>query len=273
MLSPSYLSRDALDELLAAYQLDFYLLRTGKLVVYRDADALAATAPMVNCQRELGADQQVLDGPACIELEPSLQSVSEQLVGGIYTPGEATGYCYRFCQALKALLTQLPNVTMVLGREVRALVGERKRVVAERTDQGDLPSDAVVVTAGMFSVPLLKPLGIALPLYGLRGNSLSVPLTAEIKAPRLSVTDAARKIVYALLGGPLRIAAMVDMGVTRADVDPGRVTLLKQQVAECRAKCAWVHAGLGQRKSACRTDDRRTSIDRSRTVSASLETR
>lgn len=232
MLSLSYLSRDALDELLAAYPLDFDLIRTGKLVVYRSAAALAAAAPMVEWQRALGADQQMLDGAGCVNLEPSLQAVGGQLAGGIYTPGEATGDCHRFCQALRGLLTSLPNVQMALGREVRALVGEGQRVMAVRTDQGDIPADAVVVAAGMSSVPLLKPLGIKLPLYGLRGYSLSVPMNADSQTPRLSVTDAARKIVYAPLGGHLRIAAMVDMGVKRAEIDPARIDLLKQQVAE-----------------------------------------
>jgi D-amino-acid dehydrogenase len=244
MLSLSYLSRDALDELLAEHPLDFDLIRTGKLVVYRDAGALAAAGPMVDWQRELGADQRVLDGAACVDLEPSLQSVGEHLAGGIYTPGEATGDCHRFCQALKGRLMRLPNVSMALGHEVRALVGEGRRVVAVRTDQDDLPADAVVVAAGMFSVPLLKPLGITLPLYGLRGYSLSVPLGTTMQAPRLSVTDAARKIVYAPLGGHLRIAAMVDMGVTRADVDPARISLLKQQVAE-----TFPHLDLAQAKA------------------------
>lgn len=232
MLSLSYLSRDALDQLLAAHPLDFDLIRTGKLVVYRDPAALAAAAPMVDWQRRLGADQQILDGQGCVALEPSLQAIGADLAGGIYTPGEATGDCLRFCQGLKGLLTQLPNVRMALGVEVQALVGERKQMVAVRTEVGDLPADAVVVTAGMFSVPLLKPLGISLPLYALRGYSLSVPLAPAIQAPRLSVTDAARKVVYAPLARHLRIAAMVDMGVSRADVDPGRIALLKQQVAE-----------------------------------------
>lgn len=232
MLSLSYLSRDSLDELLTTHPLDFDLIRTGKLVVYRDPVALAAAGPMVEWQRSLGADQQMLDGAGCVALEPALQAVGGQLAGGIYTPGEATGDCLRFCQGLKGLLARLPNVRLALGTEVRALVGERQRVVAVRTDQGDLPADAVVVAAGMFSVPLLKPLGISLPLYGLRGYSLSVPLGAAMQPPRLSVTDAARKVVYAPLAGHLRIAAMVDMGVDRADVDPARIALLKQQVAE-----------------------------------------
>ncbi|HEX8592612.1 MAG TPA: D-amino acid dehydrogenase [Pseudomonas sp.] len=232
MLSLSYLSRDSLDQLLAAHPLEFDLIRTGKLVVYRDPGALAASVPMVEWQRTLGADQQFLDGPGCVALEPALGGIGPELAGGIYTPGEATGDCLRFCQGLKGLLAQMPNVRMALGVEVQGLVRERQRVVAVRTNQGDLPADAVVVTAGMFSVPLLKPLGISLPLYALRGYSLSVPLDPAMQAPRLSVTDAARKVVYAPLVKHLRIAAMVDMGVSRADVDPGRIALLKQQVAE-----------------------------------------
>jgi D-amino-acid dehydrogenase len=242
MLSLSYLSRDSLDELLAAHPLDFDLIRTGKLVVYRDPAVLAAAAPMLDWQRSLGADQQILDGTGCVALEPSLQAVGGELAGGIYTPGEATGDCLRFCQGLKGFLAQLPNVRLALGTNVQALVGERQRVVAVRTDQGDLPADAVVVAAGMFSVPLLKPLGIALPLYGLRGYSLSVPLDAGMQAPCLSVTDAARKVVYAPLAQHLRIAAMVDMGVSRADVDPARIALLKQQVAETFPQLDLKHA-------------------------------
>ncbi|WP_256664591.1 D-amino acid dehydrogenase [Pseudomonas sp. BAV 2493] len=232
MLSLSYLSRDALDELLAVHPLDFDLIRTGKLVVYRSAAALSAAAPMVEWQCELGADQQIMDSAGCVDLEPSLQSVGGQLAGGIYTPGEATGDCHRFCQALQGLLTGLPNVQMALGREVRALVSEGQQVIAVRTDQGDIPADTVVVAAGMSSVPLLRPLGINLPLYALRGYSLSVPMGADCQTPRLSVTDAARKIVYAPLGDHLRIAAMVDMGVTRAEIDPARIDLLKQQIVE-----------------------------------------
>lgn len=242
MLSLSYLSRDSMDELLAAHPLDFDLIRTGKLVVYRNPAALAAAAPMVDWQRSLGADQQIIDGAGCVALEPSLQAVGGELAGGIYTPGEATGDCLRFCQGLKGLLAQLPNVRLALGTNVQALVGERQRVVAVRTDQGDLPADAVVVAAGMFSVRLLKPLGIALPLYGLRGYSLSVPLDAGMQAPCLSVTDAARKVVYAPLAQHLRIAAMVDMGVSRADVDPARIALLKQQVAETFPQLDLKHA-------------------------------
>lgn len=232
MLRLSFLSRDSLDELLNQHALQFDLLRSGKLVVYRDAKALEGARPMVDWQRSLGADQQMLDGAACVALEPTLKGIGADLAGGIFTPGEATADCAGFCVGLRGLLEKMPNVTLALGTQVRELVHEGNRVVAVRTDKGDMNADAVVVAAGMFSVPLLRPLGVTLPLYGLRGYSLSVPLAEGSQAPQLSVTDASRKVVYAPLGQRLRIAAMVDMGVDRAEVDPARIALLKQQVAE-----------------------------------------
>lgn len=232
MLSLSFLSRDLLDGLLAEHPLDFHLQRTGKLVVYRDAAALASAAPMLRWQAELGAEQHILDAQGCVALEPALAAMGEQLRGGIHTPGEATADCQRFCEGLAGLLARSPNVTLALGTDVRRLVRDRQRIVALQTADGELQADAFVVAAGMHSVNLLKPLGVALPLYGLRGYSLSVPLPEGDRGPALSITDASRKVVYAPLGRQLRIAAMVDMGVDRAEVDPARIELLKQQVAE-----------------------------------------
>ena len=51
-------------------------------------------------------------------------------------------------------------------------------------------------------------------------------------APAISVTDYERRIVYARVGGVLRIAAMVDIGGGDAQIDPERIALLKRQVHE-----------------------------------------
>jgi len=89
-----------------------------------------------------------------------------------------------------------------------------------------------VVASGLGSRTLLGPLGEDLPLYPLKGYSLSVPLAHEDEGPAISVTDYERRIVYARMGKTLRIAAMVDIGSADAAIDPRRIALLKQQVAE-----------------------------------------
>jgi D-amino-acid dehydrogenase len=232
MMSLSLRSRALMEALLVEHPLAFDLRRTGKLVVYRNAEALTKARPLVEMQRALGADQQVLDTRECLEREPALQDIAERLQGGIYTPSEATGDCWSFCEALLARLRERDNVRCVLGANVLAVEAKGAHVTGIRTDQGVLEADAYVVAAGMDSVRLTRPLGLSLPLYALRGYSLTAAPGQNMRAPELSVTDASRKIVFAPLGNRLRIAAMVDMGVGGAAVDPARIALLKRQVAE-----------------------------------------
>ncbi|MBD1586422.1 D-amino acid dehydrogenase [Pseudomonas typographi] len=242
MLSLSYRSGALLDGLLSRHPLAFDLARTGKLVIYRDPASLEGARALVQWQRQLGAEQQLLDGPACVALEPALGGIGAHIAGGIFTPREATGDCLKFCQGLLGLLRQQPNVTLALGNPVQALRVRQGRVAAVATEQGELAADAVVLAAGMPSVALVAEHGLRLPLYALRGYSLSVPLGEGMPRPALSVTDFHRKVVYAPLGAQLRIAAMVDMGVDRAEVDPARIALLKQQVGETFPHLDLAHA-------------------------------
>lgn len=232
MMSLSLRSRALMDALLDEHPFPFDLRRTGKLVAYRNASALSAARPLVEMQRTLGADQHVLDQQQCLELEPALADISDQLAGGIYTPSEATGDCRAFCEGLLARLRARDNVHCRLGVDVLAMDASGTRVNGIRTDQGLLEADAYVIATGMDSVRLARPLGLHLPLYALRGYSLTATPADDMRSPVLSVTDAARKIVFAPLGNRLRIAAMVDMGVGDASIDAARIALLKRQVAE-----------------------------------------
>jgi len=116
---------------------------------------------------------------------------------------------------------------------VRALRRNGGRIAAVQTDADEIGADAVVLATGIGTRALLRPLGGDVPLYPLKGYSLSVPLQPdEPGAPAISVTDYERRIVYARIGPILRIAAMVDIGSDNAEVDPDRVALLKRQVRE-----------------------------------------
>ena len=109
---------------------------------------------------------------------------------------------------------------------------EGRRVVAVQSRDGDIGADAVVLATGIGTRALLSPLGHDVPLYPLKGYSLTVPLADDDRmAPAISVTDYERRIVYARVG-VLRIAAMVDIGGGDAQIDPERIALLKRQVHE-----------------------------------------
>lgn len=231
--SLSYLSRDVLHRLLEEENLEFGHLRNGKLIAYRSPELLEKARRLVAYQAELGADQRVLDAAQTIALEPALAGLGSNLAGAVYTPSEEVGDCRQFTEGLFRRLKEMSNVECRMANPVRRLRRQDRKIVAVETANGDIPVDAVVLAAGVASRSLIKPLGRDLPLYPLKGYSLSVPLAAgDETAPTISVTDYERRIVYARIGQVLRVAAMVDIGSPNADIDPARIALLKRQVGE-----------------------------------------
>ncbi|AUL47478.1 D-amino acid dehydrogenase small subunit [Bordetella trematum] len=231
----SYLSRDVLNALLEETPLEFGHLRNGKLIAYRSAELLDKARRLAAYQASLGAaEQRVLGAAETLALEPALAGMGSALAGAVYTPSEEAGDCHQFTVALFERLKSLGNVECHMGCRVTGLWREGRRVVAVRTAQGDIGADAVVLATGVGTRELIRPLGQDVPLYPLKGYSLTVPLRAEDEsvAPAISVTDYERRIVYARIGQTLRIAAMVDIGSPGASIDDKRVALLKQQVAE-----------------------------------------
>ena len=232
MLTLSYLSRDAMNALLEQEPIEFSHLRNGKLIVYRSPALLAKARLLVEYQARHGAHQTVLSADETIALEPALAGMRAHLAGAVYTPSEETGDCRRFTEGLFERLVAMDNVTARMGARVLSLRRRGARVAAAVTETGEIEADAFVVAAGIGSRALLRPLGENVPLYPLKGYSLSVPLPQQARAPAISVTDYERRIVYARVDGMLRMAALVDIGADPQGVDPARVALLKRQAGD-----------------------------------------
>lgn len=239
LLGLSFYSRRLMHEFVARHPIEFGHARNGKLVAHSDESGYAAARDLVDYQRSLGCEQDALDREACLALEPALgdgrSGLGARLAGGIHTPGEEVGDCYRFCIGLERLL-MAPDagVRFALGVQVQRFVAERERVVSVDTSSGPIDADAFVLAAGTASGRLAKGLGFRLPVYPLKGYSLTLPVTG--RAPRVSVTDFKRKVVYAPLetreGPRLRVAGMADVAGWSQKPDPAR---LAQLAAEARA--------------------------------------
>ncbi|HET9580336.1 MAG TPA: FAD-dependent oxidoreductase, partial [Usitatibacter sp.] len=98
------------------------------------------------------------------------------------------------------------------------------------TNAGVVEAEAYVLALGTNAPALMAPLDVRLPIYPLKGYSLSLPITDEAGAPRISVTDYQRKVVYARLGGELRVAGMADLAGRRCEIDVERVEQLVDEV-------------------------------------------
>lgn len=234
LLELSFYSRAMMHAFVKEESIEFGYARGGKLVVYSDAVGFDAARRLLDYQRSLGCEQDALERDACIALEPSLgdpaSALSRRLVGGIHTPSEEAGDCYRFCAGLEQRLRAM-GVQFALNTEVRKLETEAGRITAIATNEGDLTADHYVLALGAHSAFLARPLGLRLPIYPLKGYSLTLP--ANSTAPKISITDFKRKVVYAPLdepeGAKLRVAGMADIAGYTERIDPVRLNQLYKE--------------------------------------------
>lgn len=242
-------SRLGYDALLAETDLACEFNDHGKLVLYPDQASMRAAERQLGLQHALGAPPQQLLGVAeTMAVEPALRQSTAAFAGALYTPSECAIDPHLLCVGLAQRLQQR-GVRVLSGRTVDGWRVSGGRVRAVRTATGELEAEAFVVALGLGSRDVVKPLGLRLPLYPLKGYSVTVPLNAEpeaaaadaeagaVHAPRVSVTDAARRVVFARLGNRLRVAGMVELVGERMDIPARRI----QQLQSCGASW-WPHA-------------------------------
>lgn len=229
------LSRSELARLSQALMLSFGLRTAGKLVVYRTMREFNAARRAVTAT--MGEDgQQVLTPAECLALEPALRLDAGKLAGGIYTASEQVGDCAAFCAALTFRLRRQRNVECLLGTEVLGPVRSGGRMVAVDTGKGHIEADRFVLCMGAASSAFAKACGFYLPIYPLKGYSITLPPASGARVIRHSVTDMERKLVFAPLARDgrtaIRVAGIADLESIDTRIDAGRVDILRRASAE-----------------------------------------
>jgi D-amino-acid dehydrogenase len=231
LLALSFASRTLMHDLVRDEpKLDFDFEHSGKLVLHRDARAMQGAVALLEFQRAFGCEQEALGADACVALEPALDSVRREIAGGIHTRSEDTADCHRFCTGLAAIL-RARGVQFAMNTAVDELRVSRSGRVSALSGGAALEADHIVVATGASAARLLKPLGLDVPVYPLKGYSLTYSLGPQSVAPKLSVTDFARKVVYARLGDRLRVAGIADLDGYSLKPDPSRLATLRAQTA------------------------------------------
>ena len=224
LLQLGELSRQALEELSPLLPPSEYGWRQpGKLVLYRNPNLLEQAAARA------APGSEVLDMAACVRREPALADAAPAFCGGIFDSGEAVADCHAFCLALEARLQAHPGYRGRIQARATRLLTRRGRLTGVHTGAGHIPADDFVLAAGLASRDLAASAGIALPLYPIKGYSLSAPIEPHHRAPDISVTDFERKMLYARIGHQLRIAAMADLVGADLALDQRRISTLTRQ--------------------------------------------
>ncbi len=184
---------------------------SGKLVLYRSEQSLAGARRQVELQRTLGSEQRIVTPEECAALEPALEGYHREIAGAVYTPSECAADCLKVCEALTAAL-RTRGVRFVLDAEIQGFDLRAGRVHAVQTTGGAIEAEAFVMALGSASARFGRQLGAYVPVYPLKGYSITLETDdAPGAAPVVSVTDSARKTVFARLGSRLRVAGMAEL--------------------------------------------------------------
>ena len=209
LLELARLSRQTLEAWLAREHWDIAFAQNGKLVLCPDVATLRKQEAQVRLQASFGCRQEVLTARDCLQREPALGMSTHRFAGGVWTPDECVADPYLLCRELVRSLHARGGAT-AFETSVTGFVREGERIVAAKTTRGDLVADRFVLAAGPRVAALAAELGVSLPVYPIKGYSITVPFRSRVR-PRASVTDLGRKTVFAPLGDSLRVAAMAEI--------------------------------------------------------------
>lgn len=230
LLALASLSRAGFEQALAAEHLDCDYSSTGKLVLYPTAQTFLAAQRQVELQSQLGSQQTALTPREACDVEPALMDYQAQIAGAVYTPSECAVDCLKLCIELERVL-RARGVQFVLNTPVTAFTMEGRRIVAAQTQAGALHAQHYVMALGSGSAALARSLGVYLPIYPLKGYSITLDIGASPAgggAPLVNVTDIARKVVFARIGSRLRVAGMAELVGYDTRIEPKAITNLQR---------------------------------------------
>ncbi|KQQ79212.1 D-amino-acid dehydrogenase [Rhizobium soli] len=231
MLRLSDYSRICLADVRDETGIDYDARMQGTLQLFRTQQQLDASAKDVKALAADGIPYEVLDPEGCIRVEPALAHVREKIVGGLLTPKDETGDCFKFTNLLAAKAEAL-GVRFAYGTTIKRLDVEGGKVRGVVTDRETLRSDAVVVALGSYSPLVVKDHGIDLPVYPVKGYSLTIPIKDASRAPESTIMDETYKIAITRLGDRIRVGGMAEISGYTNDLGAPRRRTLEHSVTD-----------------------------------------
>ncbi len=197
----------------------------GTLQLFRTQKQLDGTAKDIEVLRQSGVPYELLDADGYVRHEPALAHVRHKFVGALRLPGDETGDCYKFTNEL-AGLCKLLGVDFRFGVNIEHLQSDGRRLSGVQTSAGPVVADRYLLALGSYSTHLLRPLGLHIPVYPVKGYSITVPITDPTMAPESTIMDETHKVAVTRLGDRIRVGGTAQLSGFDLDlVDARRRTL------------------------------------------------
>lgn len=229
MMRVAEYSRACLQQLRAETGVAYEQRTGGTLQLFRTQAQLDAAQRDIAVLDECNVPYELLTADQLASVEPGLAHARERLRGGLRLPKDETGDCYRFTTALCELARGL-GVDFRFEQSVDGLLTDGARVTGVSANGRILAADRVVLALGSYSRNFLKPLGLDLPVYPVKGYSLTVPLVDPALAPQSTVLDETYKIAITRFDDRIRVGGMAELGGFDLRLDPRRRATLEMVV-------------------------------------------
>jgi D-amino-acid dehydrogenase len=214
-------SRDCLRTLSAETGIAYDERSQGTLQLFRKQSQIDGASGDIEVLREYGVPFEVLDREGCIHAEPGLAPVRDVFLGGLRLPDDETGDCHLFTQRLEKLAVAV-GVQFCYSTTITSIDVAGGRVSQVTADRRVFTADRYVVALGSFSPLLLKPLGLDVPVYPVKGYSITVPVVDDALAPQSTVMDETYKVAITRLGDRIRIGGTAEVGDYKIRLTPDR---------------------------------------------------
>ncbi len=211
MVRVSNYSRDAMPELIAETGIEYDGRAQGTLQLFRTAKQMSASRADQEILAEFDSPFEELGRDACIAVEPALAEVRSKFVGGLRLTADRTGDCRLFTMALAEKAAEM-GVQFQYGQSIRGIAIENGRIAGVDTElAGRITGDRYVCALGSYAAGLLKPIGIRLPVYPVKGYSVTLPVTEDAMAPQSTIMDETHKVAITRLGDRIRVAGTAEI--------------------------------------------------------------
>jgi D-amino-acid dehydrogenase len=224
-------SRDCLRALRTETGIKYDERSQGTLQLFRKQKQLDGTGDDIAVLKEYGVPYEVLDPAGCIAAEPGLAASTVKFVGGLRLPQDETGDCHMFTQALAREAAKL-GVQFRFNIAIERLETDGDKITGVITSAGLLQADAYVAALGSWSPRMLKPIGIPVPVYPVKGYSITVPVIDADGAPVSTVMDESYKVAITRLGDRIRVGGTAEISGYSNALDAARRATLDHSLTD-----------------------------------------
>ncbi|WP_297428075.1 D-amino acid dehydrogenase [uncultured Acinetobacter sp.] len=225
-------SRDCLRQLRQDTGIHYEYRSKGTLQVFRSEAQLDMVQRDIAVLQACGVSHQLLVGAEQLaQVEPALAYAQDKLVGGLHLPNDETGDCYLFTNALAGVAQEM-GVEFKFNQNVERLITQGDEIKGVVVNGEVLTADKYVLAFGSYSRDFLKPLQLDLPVYPVKGYSLTVPIMDEKFAPQSTVLDETYKIAMTRFDRRIRVGGMAELSGFNRELNTDRRATLEMVTQE-----------------------------------------